>query len=713
MGERWKSVLWGSVGLIGLLAAGPTLAGDRAAGTGPLVAPPICSGRDAALPLGSDKCKRVEHEPGSIALTVDAKQATMTNIGGRREGAGLTGGYSVNTTTYNGVYHPPVMEVDAGNTIYFQLNNLLPAVANPPSAATNHTNLHTHGLIVAPRPLGSPAGLGDNIFVDLAPGMDPAQSATYRINIPKVIPKAVFDPNSKENVAYPTGLNWYHPHIHGVTSAQVGSGMAGLISIGAPKDQIVVEGPGGLPDPVATKALRDATDVEYMILRDMPLQSTVMPEDANGETATIVGKPTCVTPTGQTYSPGGYCAPADTGTGAKQFWLFTINGQRYPNLNVPAGRNKLWRFANMSSNQTYVLQLLDKNGNAQEMEVLTVDGVTAGKPNGTGHRVQALKLTELMVMPAARTEILVRNDGSSKYTSDDLVLVTKAVANLTGPAVGLAAVSIEKPAVAQAPGPKLSVQKPWVMASSQATPVASAAARTSKADGHGSHGSHATHSTTAEKAAPAMGGSSTANASTQGVGPCFERPKYGIGLGKGERRQIQFGFDVANKNNFGLGASIMKGDKVVKAQMPITAFDPSIQHVCSPFGASEVWELVNTTNFPHNFHMHQVKFRLARADELKAIGVKSGPIVDPQGTMNGLYLPEDGGGVDVWHDTLPLPPASEDEKTYGRAFVVINFNAVEQIGTYVYHCHILGHEDKGMMSVMEVVNELKVKVAQK
>lgn len=712
MGERWASVLWGSVGLVGLLATAPALAGDRAAGTGPLVQPPICSGRDEALPLGSDKCKRIENERGSISLTIDAREATMANIGGRRGGAGLTGGYSVTSTTYNGVYHPPVMEVDAGNTIYFQLVNRMPAPPNPPpSPNTNHTNLHTHGLIVAPRPLGSPEGLGDNIFVDLAPGQDPAQSALYRINIPKVIPKAVFDPKSKENVAYPTGLNWYHPHIHGVTAAQVGSGMAGLISIGAPKDQIVVEGPGGMPDPVATKALRDATDVEYMILRDMPLQSTVMPEDASGEAATIVGKPTCVTPAGMAYSPGGYCAPADTSGDQKQFWLFTINGQRYPNLNVPAGRNKLWRFANMSANQTYVLQLLDKNGNPQEMEVLTVDGVTAGKPNGTGHRVQALKLTELMVMPAARTEILVRNDGSSKYTSDDLVLVTKAVTNLTGPAIGLAAVTIEKPAVAQAPAPKLSVQKPWVMASSQATPVHAAAARTTKAEGHGGHGGHGSHG--GHMAQPSMGGASTANASTQGVGPCFVRPKAGIGLLKGERRQILFGFDVNNNKNFGLGANIMKGDTLVKAQMPITAFDPAIEHVCSPFGASEVWELVNTTNFPHNFHMHQVKFRLARADELKAIGVKSGPIVDPQGNMNGLYLPEDGGAVDVWHDTLPLPAASADGKTYGRAFVVINFNAVEQIGTYVYHCHILGHEDKGMMAVMEVVNEQKLKLAQR
>ncbi|HEY0836026.1 MAG TPA: hypothetical protein VGE72_19130, partial [Azospirillum sp.] len=362
MGERWKSVLWGSVGVVGLLAAAPALAADRNLPTGPLVAPPICSGRDASVPLGAPECARLPSEPGSIRLTLNGTSSTLTNVGGSNQGKGLTGGYSIPTTNYNGVYHPPVMEVDAGNTIYFQLNNAMPtppASDPPPPAATNHTNLHTHGLIVAPRPLGSPAGLGDNIFVDLAPGQTPPQGALYRINIPKVIPKAVFDPLSRENIAYPTGLNWYHPHIHGVTSPQVTGGMAGLISIGAPKDQLVVEGPGGLPDPVATKALRDATDVEYMIVRDMRITSATRPENADGAAATINNSVKCPA---TTMSAGGYC----DGANPNDYWLFTLNGQRFPKLTVPAGRNKLWRIANMSANLTYVLQLLDKDGKAQE-----------------------------------------------------------------------------------------------------------------------------------------------------------------------------------------------------------------------------------------------------------------------------------------------------------------------------------------------------------
>lgn len=34
----------------------------------------------------------------------------------------------------------------------------------------------------------------------------------------------------------------------------------------------------------------------------------------------------------------------------------------------------------------------------------------------------------------------------------------------------------------------------------------------------------------------------------------------------------------------------------------------------------------------------------------------------------------------------------------------IAFDRPEQAGRYMYHCHILEHEDKGMMSMMQVVD---------
>ena len=118
---------------------------------------------------------------------------------------------------------------------------------------------------------------------------------------------------------------------------------------------------------------------------------------------------------------------------------------------------------------------------------------------------------------------------------------------------------------------------------------------------------------------------------------------------------------------------------------------------------------MNNTGELHNFHIHQSKFRLSVASDP---GVPQGPLApqDPTGII-AQYVPEAQGAtpdanVDVWHDTIPVPPAALDANnsviTPGRLFVTIPFHAREQIGFFVFHCHILEHEDGGMMAVVQV-----------
>jgi FtsP/CotA-like multicopper oxidase with cupredoxin domain len=66
---------------------------------------------------------------------------------------------------------------------------------------------------------------------------------------------------------------------------------------------------------------------------------------------------------------------------------------------------------------------------------------------------------------------------------------------------------------------------------------------------------------------------------------------------------------------------------------------------------------------------------------------------DPQGG-----LPDPGRR---WQDTIIIPPASADGQTPGH--VVIRHRFPEIVDKFVIHCHILGHEDRGMMQVVEVV----------
>jgi suppressor of ftsI len=89
-----------------------------------------------------------------------------------------------------------------------------------------------------------------------------------------------------------------------------------------------------------------------------------------------------------------------------------------------------------------------------------------------------------------------------------------------------------------------------------------------------------------------------------------------------------------------------------------------------PFGTVEKWTIVNATAELHAFHIHQTDFQVV--------------------SVNGEPQPFDG------HlDTVNVP-------IYGQIEIVIPFTHPCVLGKFVYHCHILEHEDGGMMASIEV-----------
>lgn len=109
---------------------------------------------------------------------------------------------------------PPAINLRPGDTFLFNLENNLP-VEDPSCVARddiniphcfNTTNMHVHGLWV------SPSGNSDNVLLSLAPGA----RFTHEYNIP---------------ADHPAGTFWYHPHTHGSTALQVSSGMGGPLII--------------------------------------------------------------------------------------------------------------------------------------------------------------------------------------------------------------------------------------------------------------------------------------------------------------------------------------------------------------------------------------------------------------------------------------------------------------------------------------------------
>jgi suppressor of ftsI len=99
-------------------------------------------------------------------------------------------------------------------------------------------------------------------------------------------------------------------------------------------------------------------------------------------------------------------------------------------------------------------------------------------------------------------------------------------------------------------------------------------------------------------------------------------------------------------------------------------FDPNRIDQSVQLGALEEWIVQNTSSHWHPFHIHVNDFQVIVYD--------------------GETIPFQG-----WQDTVLLPPNSE---------TVIRMRFADFDGKFVYHCHILSHEDFGMMATVEVVS---------
>jgi FtsP/CotA-like multicopper oxidase with cupredoxin domain len=95
-------------------------------------------------------------------------------------------------------------------------------------------------------------------------------------------------------------------------------------------------------------------------------------------------------------------------------------------------------------------------------------------------------------------------------------------------------------------------------------------------------------------------------------------------------------------------------------------------------GTVEDWIIENRTNELHDFHIHQLHFLWLESNG---------------GTVDEPYL-RDTVNVDYHKGSLPDFPSVR---------LRMDFRDPNTVGTFVYHCHILEHEDKGMMGTIEVL----------
>src|SRR4029453_12604137 len=145
----------------------------------------LCAGAQSAVRFANPP--ELVSSGGVLSGTLAIRPADVRVAGRRVDFRGL----------YNGLYMPPVLRVQPGDTVRLTVEN----------SGSLPTNVHYHGLNV------SPLGAGDNVFIEI----DPTTSFQYDMPIPS---------------NHPVGLFWYHPHLHPRVNTEIAGGLSGGLIVG-------------------------------------------------------------------------------------------------------------------------------------------------------------------------------------------------------------------------------------------------------------------------------------------------------------------------------------------------------------------------------------------------------------------------------------------------------------------------------------------------
>jgi FtsP/CotA-like multicopper oxidase with cupredoxin domain len=119
-------------------------------------------------------------------------------------------------------------------------------------------------------------------------------------------------------------------------------------------------------------------------------------------------------------------------------------------------------------------------------------------------------------------------------------------------------------------------------------------------------------------------------------------------------------------------------------------------------GDTEIWEIYNATGDAHPIHLHLVNFEIQDRREFTADVIEQ-PIEQHNGTFGtGFRLENIQLGALVPPATEYVENAPKDMVTALPEQVTRIKTTFDKQGRYVWHCHILSHEDHEMMRVLQV-----------
>jgi FtsP/CotA-like multicopper oxidase with cupredoxin domain len=614
--------------------------------------------------------------PCGVGVPPDGRQTSVFAPEGREKHLSLIVRQDGNRLCYvaDGIAEAPVIRLHPGDQLTVTLRNeitdpaaidaYLPTTrlteSRPPVAnragfypvipgmhhtATGATNLHLHGFPVPPvRPQD------ETMKTCADPAVGPQhcgqREITYIYDVPTTMP---------------TGVYWYHPHIHGEVEAQVQMGLLGAIVVEGPED--TARRAAGIEDRVLLlgqtrnpRQAANATPVAAAPVAATPIAMTTMlhhsplprraakPGRAVVETDDVVGCGTTdldgmLTLNGSPIRAGDMAAARlAQGNGVGDMHMDAEGELEFdhirkptpgsdvnlPQLSIPAGGKQLWRVVNGTTDDYMNLAVVDGEGGPTPLDIVARDGAPLTDDAGT--RLPPESVTDRQLLPpAGRLEFLI----APPPAGQKLYLVTDSVnTGCTGdpePARQLAVITAGPAAAPAAP--------------SETSPAA---------------------------APPDFFAGLLARKTDRVRTIAFaEYPRPGAA-------------GQADENDFSI-TELKPGAEM----RPFMMQDPPLITVRA--GAVEEWVLENWTHELHAFHIHQLHFRVLeengrRYDNPPLLDVVNVPFATPDAMM---------------------PPGSP--LVPGRTRIKLYFPEA-LAGDIPFHCHLMQHEDNGMMGVIRVLS---------
>lgn len=269
----------------------------------------------------------------------------------------------VRLRSYGGCLTGPLLELHPGITLRVHVTNKLakadptcPAGQDPPDGSAgcfNTINIHFHGLHV------SPTGNSDNVLLNIAP----QTQFDYEVNIPS---------------DHPAGTFWYHAHRHGSTATQVASGASGALIIRGDRHYT-----GGSPGDVDT-ILHDANNKPFpeQVFLFQQIPYACFTDDTLTTIITNPADKTWSCPSGKVGIIENFGLQLSSPTVWDTSGRFTsINGAVQPTLTgVEAGVIQHWRMIHGGIHDTVNLQIVPMVASKDPRASRAFEGIVAGTP---------------------------------------------------------------------------------------------------------------------------------------------------------------------------------------------------------------------------------------------------------------------------------------------------------------------------------------------